>query len=874
MVKLKGKKKVKDDEEDFVVEEQHDEEDDNKNFEKKFKSLKARTTIQNQNYTKINWEVLGILMGKKNLESDSPRDFNDEFLIAFKKQFEDKNKDATDREIFEMCQGRLGLVDVIEETENESEVDKRKLKELIYETIEAKFESILKEKRELEDMLKENMKMHELFYEDEKFELFVKKFKEEFTTILNRDENKAGTSGARHENDNDDVDYNGHCNDEDDFGHANHEDVHANGNDEMDFAKENEANEMGEEAEKLATEKKEKAEKLAATKKKEAAEKSAKNAPEKTTKEAKEKAEKEVAKEAEREKIEAAKKNKMQAAVEEKLKDKMQKDAEEKKQSPSKKKKNEMVFDDGKGTIAQRKEMQSLAPGIEIEKQIIDTLVTVLNYKERIRTDGKDFKRRYFSTDAVADYQETTKNKDKGKEEVVDVEQESEMNERLKKQKQAKTEKKKNQEQRKIEECPMGYIVITPKTVKEVLGLPMGRRKLEREGQREYNDPFLEEWKDQFKNINKLTIKALSDLIIDTKHTDYMFRMNILTLIANILESCENSSSLKFTLSRNVFERDDVLSRHLTSVQAQHMKKMKILSEKKKKMGLKSKYVNKTVDPVVELTEDEKLLGKSIFSTQEEEEMNIQSLVPGLEIETSVIDVYVSIHNYEENFKTTNMKRHFFYTSMMVPGILEDKTKEIDKKIDAQYDRFHEMLSIHMKNDVAKMQMEDVELAFFPIIAHGHYYLIVFNLKTRKLVIIDNNESDATYEGKYKDNVEFVRSVFGRHMFMYQNTNADKILIGSKKATILKMKWRTTKEKIDSGLYMILHMELYERSSATQWKTGLLPENDKNHRMQMDNLRLRIVAKILLHEVNIYAKKMSDYAKKMTEAGEGGSNRE
>ncbi|GKC64508.1 hypothetical protein Tco_1097106 [Tanacetum coccineum] len=48
--------------------------------------------------------------------------------------------------------------------------------------------------------------------------------------------------------------------------------------------------------------------------------------------------------------------------------------------------------------------------------------------------------------------------------------------------------------------------------------------------------------------------------------------------------------------------------------------KMKILSENKKKMGLKSKYVNKTVDPAVELTEDEKLLGRSIFSTQEEEE--------------------------------------------------------------------------------------------------------------------------------------------------------------------------------------------------------------------------------------------------------------
>ncbi|GKE22472.1 hypothetical protein Tco_1433984, partial [Tanacetum coccineum] len=118
------------------------------------------------------------------------------------------------------------------------------------------------------------------------------------------------------------------------------------------------------------------------------------------------------------------------------------------------------------------------------------------------------------------------------------------------------------------------------------------------------------------------------------------------------------------------------------------------------------------------------------------------------------------------------------------------------------------------------------------------------------------------------------RSVFGRHQLMYQNTNADKILTGSKKVTNLRMKWKTTKEKIDCGLYMIMHMELYEGSTAAQWKTSLLPEKDKNHLMQMDNLRSRIATKILLHEVNIHQKKMSDYVKKMTGAGEGGSNQE
>ncbi|GKC71642.1 hypothetical protein Tco_1117525 [Tanacetum coccineum] len=164
----------------------------------------------------------------------------------------------------------------------------------------------------------------------------------------------------------------------------------------------------------------------------------------------------------------------------------------------------------------------------------------------------------------------------------------------------------------------------------------------------------------------------------------------------------------------------------------QHQERERQRKEKKKRIKydhllrtvlfLEEIILSKTVDPSVPLTDDEKLLGKSIFSTQQEEEeevfnddertilfrMNILSLAPRLEID------------------------------IQVPGILEDKTKEIENKIDAQY--VHEMLSIQMQNDVEKMKMVDVELAFFPIIAHDHYYLIVFNLKTGKPVIIKNSE--------------------------------------------------------------------------------------------------------------------------------------
>nr|GEW38229.1 peptidase C48, SUMO/sentrin/Ubl1 [Tanacetum cinerariifolium] len=386
-------------------------------------------------------------------------------------------------------------------------------------------------------------------------------------------------------------------------------------------------------------------------------------------------------------------------------------------------------------------------------------------------------------------------------------------------------------------ECLIGDIVITPKIVKQVLGLPVGRRILERKGQREYNDPFLLQWKDRFRNVNKLTIKVLSDKReIAELQNDYMgigeiqddvgegeepnqkeelnemLEENIHNILIEKLEIEEkiNENLIKFQddekllqlkkrmkktfkepempeyLSSSSSESDDDNGdgSQLANVNEEIYRKEKhsndeddveIVAEVQKDKRNETHY---TVECIEKKDEHETETSKKDEANNNKEEgmentkaknqkivgevqkdgrNENQNIAEWLEIDTSVIDAYVSILNYEEKkFKMTNMKRHFFYTSMMVPGILEDKTKEIDKKIDVGYDRFHEMLSIQMENDVEKMKMKDVKLSFFPIIAHGHYYLIVFNLKTGKPVIIDNSESDATYEGKYKDNVEFV----------------------------------------------------------------------------------------------------------------------
>ena len=81
----------------------------------------------------------------------------------------------------------------------------------------------------------------------------------------------------------------------------------------------------------------------------------------------------------------------------------------------------------------------------------------------------------------------------------------------------------------------------------------------------------------------------------------------------------------------------------------------------------------------------------------------------------------------------------------------------------------------------------------------------------------------------------------------------------------MKFKWRTEKNKIDSGLYTMMHMELYQGESATKWKTDIVEENNRDYLIQMTNMRMRYTTKILMHEMNTKRGLISEYANKFGE---------
>ncbi|GJT06440.1 hypothetical protein Tco_0840902 [Tanacetum coccineum] len=76
-----------------------------------------------------------------------------------------------------------------------------------------------------------------------------------------------------------------------------------------------------------------------------------------------------------------------------------------------------------------------------------------------------------------------------------------------------------------------GSIKETRQKVHDMLGIPMGSRKLEDLEQRPSNDPFIKEWEEQFKHMPKPTPAAIASVISDTTEADFMVSTKLLKRI-------------------------------------------------------------------------------------------------------------------------------------------------------------------------------------------------------------------------------------------------------------------------------------------------------------------------------------------------------
>ncbi|GJU14497.1 hypothetical protein Tco_1142463 [Tanacetum coccineum] len=186
-------------------------------------------------------------------------------------------------------------------------------------------------------------------------------------------------------------------------------------------------------------------------------------------------------------------------------------------------------------------------------------------------------------------------------------------------------------------------------------------------------------------------------------------------------------------------------------------------------------------------------------------------------------------------------RRHYFPTDVVTTHLL-NKEKDEAK----EYVSFENMINNQMNTSESKKKMKDINYAFFPVVAEGQYYVTVFNILKANAEILDN-EKDYDYN-KYQEVFDLVHPC------------VDKVT-KENPTKVLKLKWKTENNKIDSDLYTMMHMELYQGESATKWKTDIVEENNRDYLTQMTNMRMRYTTKFLMHEMNTKRGLMSEYDK-------------
>ncbi|PWA35976.1 ulp1 protease family, C-terminal catalytic domain-containing protein [Artemisia annua] len=226
----------------------------------------------------------------------------------------------------------------------------------------------------------------------------------------------------------------------------------------------------------------------------------------------------------------------------------------------------------------------------------------------------------------------------------------------------------------------------------------------------------------------------------------------------------------------------------------------------------------------------------------------IESLYPGITVRAGVINGWSYVCNYEERLRSSDSMRRLFCHA----GMISERMLKETYIVKAQTE-FMENMTIVMKNaNVDKIS--DIDMVFFPILLEKkHYYLIVFNLKTPKIELLDKNKSgsDVALEERYGETFRMMIRLFLGYLAFVEHPK----FYSLRKVVCkrLEMSWRTEDNCIDSGVFLMRHMETYMGSALKNWKCGFKNE-ELNQQNQIYELRKKYTSKILKSDINVNKK--------------------
>nr|GMC89115.1 uncharacterized protein LOC109158392 [Ipomoea batatas] len=110
-------------------------------------------------------------------------------------------------------------------------------------------------------------------------------------------------------------------------------------------------------------------------------------------------------------------------------------------------------------------------------------------------------------------------------------------------------------------------------------------------------------------------------------------------------------------------------------------------------------------------------------------------------------------------------------------------------------------------------------LIFFPVLRHGHYFLICINVKASKLEIIDNKSlvSGVTMKDKYGDCTTLLVTALKEYLALGSSALFWKV--DELTEEVVDMSWKESENYIDCGFFVMRHMETY-KGTLKKWNPG------------------------------------------------------
>nr|GEY90704.1 ubiquitin-specific protease 13 [Tanacetum cinerariifolium] len=405
---------------------------------------------------------------------------------------------------------------------------------------------------------------------------------------------------------------------------------------------------------------------------------------------------------------------------------------------------------------------------------------------------------------------------------------------------------------------------VTAEKVHEILGLPIGGISLYDLPERREYDEFVQLWLSQFAPKKKKQILAtdIAEKLVRSTRVDFMFKVNFLMLFANVMGKADTKRAfVNLLVVRCIRENTNIVGVDWCDF----IHRCLAISHESNTV---SGFYNVPLCFLIIICEmiEEKL--SSISKKKAEVETLLRDENKEFPNDDNVKQLF---EQYKGFFKETVLleeaKAHKAPQNVK-PKPAAVKTEEAAEKPKEPAEKAQKApQNVKLKpaavktKEAAEKPMPDEnvkELAENPKEPAGDDYQVVPAATVMK--VKDREEFEVeTFTLWIEGNIDWVgeKKLFSR--YLKEQNHSSHEAIAKMRPFIPKLKWRTSNNHVDCGVFAMIHMDNYVGNAAKNWEFGLCEESDEQLSM-LQRMRYKIATKIMLHQFNDVSNKMFDFA--------------